>query len=84
VAHVILIHGKPLDPQKAANAFLPLDLFYVCPECGSRHVLAKEPRRIDNLGGHQAPVWIPRMQDRWCQDCGHRWSAVLAPEMLAK
>lgn len=84
MAHVILVHGKPLDPRKAAGAFLPLDLFYVCPNCSSRQVLAKEAKRLDNLGGHQAQAWIPRMQDRWCQDCGHRWEAVLAPEMLAK
>lgn len=84
MAHLILIHGKPLDPQKAAGAFLPLDLFRVCPECNSRNVLAKDAKRLENLGGSQAPVWIPRMQDRWCQDCNHRWSAVLAPEIIAR
>jgi hypothetical protein len=84
----ILVHGKPLDPQKAAGAFLPLDLFYVCPACGSRQVLAKPARTIDDLskevGVGQHKVWIPRQQDRWCLDCNHRWTAVLAPEIIAR
>lgn len=83
MGHLILINGKPLDPQKAAGAFLPLDMFYVCPDCGSKHVLAKEARAIDDLGG-QHKLWIPRLQDRWCQECGHKWTATLAPEILAR
>jgi DNA-directed RNA polymerase subunit RPC12/RpoP len=83
VAHLILVNGKPLDPQKAAGAFLPLDLFYVCPDCGSKHVLAKDAKTIEDLGG-QHKLWIPRQQDRWCQECGHRWTATLAPEIIAR
>ena len=84
----ILIHGKPLDPRTAAKEFLPLDLFYSCPQCGSAHVLAKPPRTIDDLskevGVGQYKEWIPRQQDRWCLDCQHRWTAVLAPEIIAR
>ncbi len=83
MGHLILVHGKPLDPRRAARQFLPLDLFYVCPEGNSRQALAQPPRTIDDLGG-QYQVWIPRKQDRWCQDCGHRWTAILAPEILAR
>ena len=79
----IFVHGQPLDPQTAAREFLPLDLFYVCPACGSRQVKAKPPRTIDDLGG-QYKVWIPRKQDRWCLDCDHRWTAILAPEVIAR
>ncbi len=84
----IFVHGKPLDPQKAAQEFLPLDIFYICPECGSRAVLARPARTIDDLshavGVGQYQCWIPRQQDRWCQDCGSRWTAILAPEILAR
>ncbi len=84
----ILVHGQPLDPHQAANGFLPLDVFFVCPACGSSHVLAKPPQTIENLGvqfgASQYQVWIPRKQDRWCVDCQHRWTAILAPEVLAR
>lgn len=84
----IYVHGKPLDPLKAAKEFLPLDLFYVCPNCGSRHVQARPPQTIDDLsreaGVGQHKCWIPRQQDRWCLDCDHRWTAILAPEILAR
>jgi hypothetical protein len=79
----IKVHGKPLDPKDGAKSFLPLDLFYVCPACGSSNVLAQPARTIEDLGG-QLSHWIPRKQDRWCQDCSHRWVAVLAPEILAR
>ena len=84
----ILVHGRPLDPQRMAGAFLPQDLFHICPACGSRHVLAKEARTIEDLskevGVGQYKVWIPRHQDRWCLACRHQWTAVLAPEILAR
>ena len=83
MALLILVHGKPLDPVASAGAFLPLDLFYVCPTCGSTHVRAKPPRTIEDLGGQQA-VWSPRQQDRWCLDCDSRWTAQLAPEIIAR
>lgn len=84
----ILVHGKPLDPREAASGFLPGDVFYVCPECGSKNVKARPPQTIDDLGvqfgDHQYKCWIPRKQDRWCLDCDHRWTAILAPEILAR
>lgn len=87
---VIIVNGKPLDPHKAAGEFLPQDIFYICPMCGSKHVRARPARTIEDMGGRgtgmekQYQGWIPRQQDRWCVDCDHRWTAVLAPENIAK
>lgn len=84
----ILVHGRPLDPAKAPGSFFPLDWFKVCPDCGSGHVRAGPPRTIDDLGAEfgakQYHEMIPRKQDRWCLDCGARWTAILAPEFLAR
>lgn len=90
MALLILVNGKPLDPRTMAKSFLPGDLFYVCPECGSEHVRARPPRTIEDLGrehhtgASQFTEWIPRKQDRWCLDCDTRWTAILAPEILAR
>lgn len=72
-----------LDPHAQPMAFLPLDRFFVCPECNSQAVLARAPKTVEEFHG-QYKVWVPRQQDRWCLHCGHKWTAVLAPEIIAR
>jgi hypothetical protein len=79
MTHTIRINGEYVSPERAARERLPLDTPFVCPECQSRHVLAKPARTTIRLGG-EAQRFIPRQQDRQCQACGHRWTCVLPPE----
>lgn len=78
MSHEIRIGGKLLDPKKATANLLPLDTDLVCPECGSTHVCAGEARTVARIG-MEYKDGIPRMQDRRCLSCNHRWPCVLPP-----
>lgn len=80
--HHVIINGKRYTPQEAARIQLPLDTVLRCPCCNGGHVEA-----VDALTGVRFPdeirFFIPRQQDRWCLDCGHRWMTVLPPEAFS-
>jgi DNA-directed RNA polymerase subunit RPC12/RpoP len=78
----IIIDGRPLPPEKAVGRLLPVDTPLACPACNSQRVGAGRPRTGIRLDG-EAQHFIPRQQDRWCEDCGHRWMTVLPPAIIA-
>lgn len=83
MSHHIFIHGRRLDPREAAQQLMPSDTLLVCPHCSSRMVQTVEPKLTTRFED-EARVMVPRMQDRWCLDCGHRWATVLPPELQAQ
>lgn len=77
----ILVNGRPLSPQEAVRNQLPLDTILRCPACNSNEVMAKQALTTTRLDGETRDT-VPRQQDRWCLNCGHRWAAVLVPEFM--
>lgn len=83
MAHEILIHGKRLDPKDAGKTLLPSDTLLVCPRCESRMVQTVEAKLTERFPD-ESRLTVPRMQDRWCLDCGFRWATVLPPTFQAQ
>lgn len=83
MTHYLVFHGRRLDPREAAKTLLPSDTLLVCPHCSSGMVQACEPRLTTRFPD-EGDATIPRMQDRWCLDCGHRWATVLPPTFQAQ
>ncbi len=77
---MIMVNGKPLSVERALHEKLPMDTPLVCPAigCGSLHVQAKDAFTLEQLGG-ESKAFTPRLQDRRCLRCGHRWQTVLPP-----
>lgn len=83
MSHHVRFNGKRLDPAVAAKMLLPSDTWLVCPECGSGMVQAVEPKFTTRFAD-EGDRTIPRMQDRWCLECQHRWATVLPPLFQAE
>lgn len=81
-AHVIKIGGRVLDPKDATNLKLACDTPLACPNCNSSNGVGASPALVDQLVAKARNS--PRLQDRRCFACGHRWTAVLPPESFAQ
>lgn len=77
---LICINGKPFPPERALRERMPLDTAFKCPNCNGGPVSARPARTTVRLPG-EAQHFVPRMQDRECDDCGHEWQCVLPPEV---
>jgi DNA-directed RNA polymerase subunit RPC12/RpoP len=75
---MIRVNGQLLSPDRAIREGLPADTPLACPECESRDVAAKPALTMEQLGG-ESKAFTPRLQDRRCLRCGHRWQTVLPP-----
>lgn len=84
---LIFSDGRPMTPEQAVREARPLDTELVCPFCESVHVRARIPKTVEqivedktrSITGREFPQFVPRIQDRWCQDCGEKWQCVLPP-----
>ena len=79
MAHHVFINGRRYDPKEAIQTLLRGDTDLVCPACNSPMVGTKDALTGIQFTG-EIKQWVPRQQDRWCHDCGHRWMTVLPPE----
>lgn len=83
----IFINGQRLDPARAVRDARPLDTMLVCPACNGGHVDARDAKTVEQIVGDSRLIisslehkqFVPRLQDRRCLDCGHRWQCVLPP-----
>lgn len=71
---LILQDNKPIEANRVEH--LPSDTMFACPECESTQLKAAEAKEIWSGGARQ--------QDRWCEECGHRWITVLPPRFQAE
>jgi len=83
MSHTILVNGKRLEPKDARKILMPSDTLLVCPHCESRMVQAVPPKLTARFVD-ETHLTVPRLQDRWCLDCGYRWATVLPPEFQAR
>jgi hypothetical protein len=78
----IIVNGKRLDPKEAAAQARPLDTALICPHCLGGNVgvqTTQLPHRF-KLDGHlEHGALVPRVQDRYCLDCGNQWATILPP-----
>lgn len=71
---LILSDNKPIEASRVEH--LPSDTDLVCPQCEGAQLRAAEAKEVWRAGARQ--------QDRWCEDCGHRWITVLPPRFQAE
>jgi len=70
---------KDMNIKQAKDVrLLPGDTVFACPNCEVTGEALK--------AGKPSEVWRggARQQDRWCEQCGHRWTTVLPPKFQAE